>query len=1484
MRRHPESAFAPVLAAGLAMALAVALGAAPAFATLGPPVKVKLLGAPVAAEAGKTWTGQLEITTALPVQLTNFRVEGAGWTRVRTDAPAVAEMQKAGTLLVDVTATAADPAQPLTFAFDVDGRTYAKTLDLSAANAARALAPELTRVATDEEIARLPARRAQVVPAGPGPSPDATVTAAGGGDAKVTPRDIRVRGRIYYYFESWRVRGADGVTVKVCDDNDVFDATLAVTTTDPDGFFDVTFTWNGCWNCGANPDLFIEYQACNDRVRVEDPTWETLYSWNSAVVPNYGGTDYTFQPMTPPQHIHQAGLHVLTNVTRTWRWLRNNRAYDTPGLDVQWPEGSGAWYNSFFGEMHIGQDRHWDEAVASHEYGHHWMAKFSWDNLPGYCNGVCDGDLLDCGHCLWCPEDQGIAWSEGFPDWMGWLIPNTFIADYGDTAQYPYDFERVKVCTWTSPNYLGDPLLTEGLVAALLQDISDSAQDTQPGFTGGTDALAVGSGPLFICTDLDTPNSVTDFLLKFKNRYAGWAEDIWKTAKNNGYEIDLAPPNPVTGLVSTSHTTGVSSPDPTIDFTWAHPLDDASGVAGYSVLLTTTGAALPPQTQTIGDVTEYTSGTLAPGNWWLNLRAVDRAGRWALVQTTVGPFTIRAAEPSNLAFKPLAGWSSVLVPRGAADATATNVPLPTTLAGDAAATWWNCSLENTGDVATSTTFYVNAWLDGKYAYPWGIGVPLGGHAGLYGNNLGAMTVRAGRHIFEARLDGSDAIPELNENDNRWARQWAWAPPLMTANTTYTRTAPPERYGGAGSVTEGVVHVNCDGVRFSSTGWWNAVAIVPAGGADDYDLYGHAASASALDGFTSFNGGGSARVAGYLDAVIVNRNVMGVQNWDVGVTNYSGGASSYTVRHHGNYAITWGAAPQTVTLGEGEMLRLWEFYIAPGSEGYTTLVASTANPAQPVTVGWLDAAYTVGGLDGAAALLKTGADGKARLDANIAASGYHAMVVYRDPRDGTAPVTITVEVARSKPDLVPVTRPGWAGPLVARPAFDGTVASVAAPDTLIGGAAATWLNLAVQNQGVVEAPAQTLAVDLDGSTLWTLACVAIPPGNTGVQNDPVARTVRGGRHTLALRADINGAVAEASETNNGWGVQYAWSPFTPDWFDPRGREAPPDPTGSWGKVNSGQALYYNSDGLRLAPRTGRWRGVAVMPGEGSDVDLYLHAAMEDPATGFTEHLAFSGWGSQETDFVLVNNPYAGNVAFDVGAVLAEGSQNYVPEAVYGSPITTNETGVYGPYAFAANHLLDLRAINLAAGLWTVRLVSLEGAIDWGLSLYAPDIAHAGKSDVVPGGLAYRNGDGLDESFTVHTTTAGWHCLAIWKANLGELAKSGAYRLVVTQGLSPVPDDTPAAPLVSALVDIRPNPFNPRTRITFDLAAPARARLSVYDLRGALVRRLVEAELPAGRHSAVWDGCDAGGQGAASGVYMAVFETEGARQTRRMVLVR
>jgi len=81
---------------------------------------------------------------------------------------------------------------------------------------------------------------------------------------------------------------------------------------------------------------------------------------------------------------------------------------------------------------------------------------------------------------------------------------------------------------------------------------------------------------------------------------------------------------------------------------------------------------------------------------------------------------------------------------------------------------------------------------------------------------------------------------------------------------------------------------------------------------------------------------------------------------------------------------------------------------------------------------------------------------------------------------------------------------------------------------------------------------------------------------------------------------------------------------------------------------------------------------------------------------------------------------------------------------------------------------------------------------------------------------------------------------------------------------------------------PNPFAVTTRLAFSLPAPGETRLTLVDVRGRRVRRLVDAWLPAGDHQAPWDGRDEYGRPVAAGLYFSVLEHGGDRRVRKILL--
>jgi len=93
-----------------------------------------------------------------------------------------------------------------------------------------------------------------------------------------------------------------------------------------------------------------------------------------------------------------------------------------------------------------------------------------------------------------------------------------------------------------------------------------------------------------------------------------------------------------------------------------------------------------------------------------------------------------------------------------------------------------------------------------------------------------------------------------------------------------------------------------------------------------------------------------------------------------------------------------------------------------------------------------------------------------------------------------------------------------------------------------------------------------------------------------------------------------------------------------------------------------------------------------------------------------------------------------------------------------------------------------------------------------------------------------------------------------------------------------------PQVTGQLSAHPNPFNPRVTLSYSLSTASAVELTVYDVRGRVVRTLVSGRQTAGEHTATWGGKDDAGQAVASGIYFARFDGGGVVQSQRMVLLK
>ncbi len=75
-----------------------------------------------------------------------------------------------------------------------------------------------------------------------------------------------------------------------------------------------------------------------------------------------------------------------------------------------------------------------------------------------------------------------------------------------------------------------------------------------------------------------------------------------------------------------------------------------------------------------------------------------------------------------------------------------------------------------------------------------------------------------------------------------------------------------------------------------------------------------------------------------------------------------------------------------------------------------------------------------------------------------------------------------------------------------------------------------------------------------------------------------------------------------------------------------------------------------------------------------------------------------------------------------------------------------------------------------------------------------------------------------------------------------------------------------PVETMLISNSPNPFNPDTSIKFALTDDGPVRIDIINIRGQIVKTLLDAPMQAGYHTVTWDGQDQYGKSTSSGVYM------------------
>ncbi len=83
---------------------------------------------------------------------------------------------------------------------------------------------------------------------------------------------------------------------------------------------------------------------------------------------------------------------------------------------------------------------------------------------------------------------------------------------------------------------------------------------------------------------------------------------------------------------------------------------------------------------------------------------------------------------------------------------------------------------------------------------------------------------------------------------------------------------------------------------------------------------------------------------------------------------------------------------------------------------------------------------------------------------------------------------------------------------------------------------------------------------------------------------------------------------------------------------------------------------------------------------------------------------------------------------------------------------------------------------------------------------------------------------------------------------------------------------------------PNPFNSKTVITFSLANSENVELTIYNIRGQQVRKLVSQPYEAGTQRVTWNGLDNHGISLASGLYIYQIQAGEFKQQRKLLFIK
>jgi hypothetical protein len=343
--------------------------------------------------------------------------------------------------------------------------------------------------------------------------------------------------------------------------------------------------------------------------------------------------------------------------------------------------------------------------------------------------------------------------------------------------------------------------------------------------------------------------------------------------------------------------------------------------------------------------------------------------------------------------------------------------------------------------------------------------------------------------------------------------------------------------------------------------------------------------------------------------------------------------------------------------------------------------------------------------------------------------------------------------------------------------------------------------------------------------------------------------------------------------------------------------------------------------------------------GTPIDIDLTVESSDPsiATAVIEDYVLTVTGQQTTGdaIITITGEYEGYVASDVFEVSVispntipvifhlydsygdgwqyGGNVNYIQLGEHYITLESGEEGQYNLFLLPGEYSYTYTAADTygSENSWTINMEDgtelgsgqggVNGTYDFTFTLEGPHTGTLsgvasldGAGDItevaiaVAGFIIYPDAQGnytIDLPIGVHSLTATLESYDDYQTDV-EITEDETttldFEMTETVGSQGI------VVAATTLHSNYPNPFNPITNIAYSVKDAGNVTLEVYNLRGQLVKTLVNEVRETGKHTAIWNGTDNSNKSVSSGVYFYKMVSEGNigryTSTKKMILMK